>query len=107
MVAGSPFLFAIYVNDVDKQMYLSDSVRRLTTDTLTLFVLHYADDPVIFLDTCAGLQQGMDTLYEFKTHLLRCTIALAVLYRPHYRPKCPLSGQMMETLTKSVNYLAS
>jgi hypothetical protein len=60
----SPFLFAMYVNDLEKT--LNDSgTRGLTMDTLKLFVLFYADDAVIFSDTRAGLQQGLDVLADF------------------------------------------
>ncbi len=63
----SPFLFAMYINDLEKTM--SDSgARGLTIDTLKLFVLFYADDAVIFSDTRAGLQQGLDVLYEYCQH---------------------------------------
>lgn len=60
----SPFLFAIYVNDLEDYMK-EKGVRGLTIDTLKLFVLFYADDAVLFSDTRAGLQEGLDALTEY------------------------------------------
>ena len=60
----SPFLFAMYVNDLEKT--LNDSgTCGLKMDTLKLFVLFYADDAVMFAVTRAGLQQGLDVLADY------------------------------------------
>lgn len=60
----SPFLFAMYINDLEETM-VNRGVRGLSIDTLKLFVLFYADDAVIFSDSRTGLQEGLDVLSDY------------------------------------------
>ncbi len=60
----SPFLFAIYVNDLEKTMR-DEGVEGLTVDNLKLFVLFYADDAVVLASSRSGLQEGIDCLSRY------------------------------------------
>lgn len=52
----SPFLFAMYINDIEDCFYLN-GVDGLDTGTLKLFLLLYADDITVFSETAEGLQR--------------------------------------------------
>ena len=74
----SPFLFAIYLNDLEEflvskefeglkhlQEYsLCDFVRNIGV-RLKLLVILYADDTIILADTHEGLQKGLNALFEY------------------------------------------
>lgn len=74
----SPFLFAVYLNDLSSflensgatglehlhQYSTCDFVRNLGF-RLKLFVLLYADDTILLSDSAKGLQQGLDLLGKY------------------------------------------
>ena len=57
-----PILFAIYVNDCEME-FLNNCCQPVELKELSLFLLMYADDMVIFSDTIKGLQDMLNTLY--------------------------------------------
>ena len=59
----SPFLFAIYVNDMEE--ILSDDNSGITIEHMKLILLFYADDLVLFSDTPEGLQVQIDKLHTY------------------------------------------
>ena len=60
----SPFLFSMYINDLEETFILQD-FKGIEIGMLKLFLLLYADDIVIFSGSEAGLQQGLDILENF------------------------------------------
>ena len=60
----SPFLFAIYVNDI-KNEFISKGANDIDIDVLKIFLLLYADDIVIFAESADDLQSGLDILYNY------------------------------------------
>jgi hypothetical protein len=74
----SPFLFAVYLNDVSSffEENGADGLKHLhhynTCDfarnlgfRLKRFVLRYADDTIILADSAAGLQEGLNILEKY------------------------------------------
>ena len=62
----SPILFSLYVNDSEMAFINSTcSSIPLELKDLNLFLLMYADDVVIFSESISGLQNMLDTLYEY------------------------------------------
>ena len=59
----SPFLFAVYVNDLETK--LENTGVGVKVADLKILLLFYADDAVIFSETASGLQEGIDRLYEY------------------------------------------
>ena len=59
----SPFLFAVYVNDMEE--HLSDENAGVTIEDVKLVLLFYADDLVMFSDTPEGLQLQIDNLFTY------------------------------------------
>ena len=59
----SPFLFAVYVNDLEEK--LSENEAGICIQDLKLVSLFYADDVVIFSSTQSGLQSEIDRLYDY------------------------------------------
>ena len=59
----SPFLFAMYINDLE--MYLSTSNSGITVSHVKMFLLLYADDIVIFADSAEELQSEINSLYSY------------------------------------------
>jgi hypothetical protein len=59
----SPFLFAMYVNDLEKDIEVA--AAGITINHLKLFLLLYADDAVIFAETAALLQKAIDQLLNY------------------------------------------
>ena len=59
----SPFLFAIYVNDLEEK--LSNSAVGVSFADIKILLLFYADDLVIFSETAQGLQEGLDDLHDY------------------------------------------
>ena len=60
----SPFLFAIYLNDIEQE-YITKGADGVDTGFLKLFLLLYADDIVIFSEKPEGLQNGLNILYDY------------------------------------------
>ena len=59
----SPFLFAMYINDME--CALSRANTGVTIDDVKLFLLFYADDAVIFAESIEELQNGIDILHDY------------------------------------------
>ena len=59
----SPFLFAMYVNDMEEA--LSRRNMGVTVDDVKLFLLFYADDVVIFAESAEELQNGIDVIFKY------------------------------------------
>lgn len=60
----SPFLFSIYLNDIEDEFYLNGS-RGVAINSVKLFLLLYADDFTIFSETPEGLQDGLNLLRDY------------------------------------------
>ena len=61
----SPFLFAMYVTDIEDYFYLRGA--GVDIYMFKLFLLLYADDITIFAETSDGLQKGLDILKDYCT----------------------------------------
>jgi hypothetical protein len=79
-----PILFAIYVNDCEMD-FLNNCCQPVELKELSLFLLMYADDMVIFPDTIKGLQDMLNTLYCYTEKWKLCVninkIKIVVLNR--------------------------
>ncbi len=60
----SPFLFAMYVNDLEQEL-CNKGFDGIDIGMAKLFLLLYADDIIIFSESANGLQNGLDILYEY------------------------------------------
>ena len=63
----SPFLFSMFINDLD-EFLTNDMNCGVLLDDLILTSLLFADDMVIFSNTRKGLQYGLDALKEYCTY---------------------------------------
>jgi len=61
----SPIVFALYVNDCEMD-FINHNCDPIELKELSLFLIMYADDMVIFSETAEGLQAMLDTLYDHK-----------------------------------------
>ena len=59
----SPFLFAMYINDLEKSLDTPDS--GITILHVKFLLLLYADDVVIFANSSQNLQNSIDRLYDY------------------------------------------
>ena len=60
----SPFLFAMYLNDLEDELYLKGSTG-VDVGMFKMFLLLYADDIIIFANTAEELQNNLDILAEY------------------------------------------
>ena len=60
----SPFLFSLYTNDFENFL-ISNTSDNVELRDLSLFLLQYADDTVLFSDSVRGLQSMLDCLHEY------------------------------------------
>ena len=60
----SPFLFSMYINDIEEEFYLHGS-EGIDVGSFKLFHRLYADDMAIFAETAEGLQKGLDILEAY------------------------------------------
>ena len=60
----SPFLFSMYLNDIEDEFYLH-GIEGINIYQIKLFLLLYADDITLFSETADGLQSGLNTLYNY------------------------------------------
>jgi hypothetical protein len=60
----SPFLFSIYVNDIENTLS-REGFKGIDTSMLKLFLLLYADDIVILAESLQDLQKRMDILKDY------------------------------------------
>ena len=60
----SPFLFSLFLNDLE--LYLQqDQNAGLTLEQLSIYLLLFADDAVLFSDTIEGLQFSLNNLESY------------------------------------------
>ena len=62
----SPFLFAVYLDDLEDEFYLKGS-NGIDIDMLKIFMLLYADDIIICARSAEELQNNLDHLHEYST----------------------------------------
>ena len=60
----SPTLFAIYINDIEKE-FITKGADGVDIGFKKLFLLLYADDIVINSESANDLQKGLDILNEY------------------------------------------
>lgn len=60
----SPFLFSMYLNDIEHEFYASN-MTSIDLGSIKLFLLLYADDITLFSETPEGLQEGLNTLHTY------------------------------------------
>jgi len=60
----SPFLFSMYLNDIEKQFILN-GFEGIDIDMFKLFLLLHADDIVIMSETEEGLKHGLFLLENY------------------------------------------
>ena len=60
----SPILFSLFVNDIEVFLQ-NDSNSCLTLDQLSIYLLLFADDAVLFSETADGLQQSLNNLKDY------------------------------------------
>ena len=78
----SPFLFSMYVNDLD--FLRNNGSTGIDRGFMKLFVLLYADGGVLLAETSTGLQSGLDILYRYCTRsklTLNVTKAKILVFR--------------------------
>ena len=60
----SPFLFSLFINDIE--MHLQQTLNAsLSLEQLSIYLLLFADDAVIFSETIEGLQSSLNHLEEY------------------------------------------
>ena len=60
----SPFLFSMYLNNVEDEFYLND-IEGIDIHHIKLFLLLYADDITLFSETAEGLQRALNLLSTY------------------------------------------
>jgi hypothetical protein len=60
----SPILFSLFVNDIELFLQKDES-SCLTLDQLSIYLLLFADDAVIFSETAHGLQTSLHYLKDY------------------------------------------
>ena len=60
----SPFLFSMYVNDLEEEFRLN-GLDGIDIGSLKLLLLLYADDITLFSETEEGLQNGINILNAY------------------------------------------
>ena len=60
----SPFLFSLFINDLELHLQ-QNADAGLTLDQLSVYLLMFADDAVIFSDSIDGLQSSLNNLESY------------------------------------------
>ena len=60
----SPFLFSLFVNDLETYLEQNPNAS-LTLDQLSMYLLMFADDTVIFSESVEGLQLSLNNLESY------------------------------------------
>ena len=60
----SPVLFALFINEIEINLIVKGCIPYECAN-ISLFLLMYADDLVLFSETVNGLQQMLDCLFEY------------------------------------------
>ena len=101
----SPFLFSMYLNDLDDFLRDSDDVG-VQIEQFLLTVLLFADDMVLFSSTRQGLQNALNSLQNYcnlwaltvNTEKTKC-VAFKKGGRVGKRDKWYFDGELLETVT--------
>ena len=75
----SPFLFSLFINDLELHLQQSTSAG-LTLDQLSIYLLMFADDAIIFSDSVDGLQSSLNNLESYCRRWDLMLIKLKLLY---------------------------
>ena len=70
----SPILFSIFLNDVEMQL-TDNGNDSITLDQLTLYLLLFANDAVVFSESPVGLQKSLD---NFETYCRKWNLTVNV-----------------------------
>ena len=103
-----PFLFAIYVNDLDSNLASVDTGIQVLH--VKLFVLFYADDAVIFANSSVDLQNAIDEFerycikWKLKVNTEKSKIVIFKKGRRRLDEMWTYGGNEI-TITKQMNYL--
>ena len=62
--ALSPLLFSLYLNDFENA-FIRSNCQDISLQEVSLFLMLYADDMVLFSDSPEGLQKMLDVLYSY------------------------------------------
>ena len=115
----SPFLFSIYLNDLEEFFIENDvsELNRVTTlcrdhieTYVKLLVLLYADDTIIFSETPDGLQKAMNvfkeycTLWKLKVNTTKTKVVIFSKRKSRTRPRFTFNGAELE-VQDSYTYL--
>ena len=69
----SPLLFAFFISDIENSLQ-ENADAGITLDQLSLYLILFADDAVLFSDTPEGLQLSLDKeMLIFQYPLITCT----------------------------------
>lgn len=60
----SPILFSLFLNDIEISLQ-SSMDAGITLEQISIYLLMFADDAVIFSETIEGLQLSLDNLYQY------------------------------------------
>ena len=60
----SPFLFSLFINDIEMHLQQTPNAS-LSLEQLSIYLLLFADDAVIFSETIEGLQSSLNHLEEY------------------------------------------
>ncbi len=60
----SPFIFAMYINDLEDHFYLN-GFEGIDIGMIHILLLLYADDIAVLATSAVQLQMGLDTLYNY------------------------------------------
>ena len=60
----SPLLFAFFISDIENSLQ-ENADAGITLDQLSLYLILFADDAVLFSDTPEGLQLSLDKLHVY------------------------------------------
>ena len=63
-IVMSPVLFALFINDIEINLIVKGCIPYEYAN-ISLFLLMYADDLVLFSETVNGLQQMLDCFFEY------------------------------------------
>ena len=58
------FLFSMFVNDLEEEL-ISKNFEGLDLDNFTLFLLMYVDGIVLLSETAEGLQNGLNSMFQY------------------------------------------
>ena len=107
----SPILFMFFINDIVDCVNNAEMLDTVDIEELTLFILLYADDAVIFAKSAESLQSMLNDIQEYCNtwHLTINTNKTKIMVFErgrHTHPKISLNGTELEVVS-SFKYLGS